>query len=92
MTTQLMVKIDKGLKDRVAKKAKKQDLSLSDFVKMAFHAYDEDRMMPGLIQQPERFNAKTLRELKKISKDIKEGKNLVGPFKTVADIKKYLLE
>lgn len=90
MTTQLMVKMDKGLKDRVAKKAKKQDLSLSDFVKIAFHAYDQGLMEPGLIQRPEKFNAKTLRELKQISKDIKEGKNLSPAFDNAKDAIAYL--
>ena len=92
MTTQLMVKIDKGLKDRVAKKAKKQDLSLSDFVKIAFHAYDQGLIEPGLVQRPEKFNVKTRRILDRRLGDVKEGKNLVGPFNNVAEMKKYLMK
>lgn len=90
MTTQLMVKIDKGLKDRVAKKAKKQDLSLSDLVKMTFHAYDEGRIQPGIMQTPERFNAKTRRILDRRIEDVEQGKNLVGPFKTPEEMDNYL--
>lgn len=90
MTTQLLIKIDKGLKDRVAKKAKKQDLSLSDFVKIAFHAYDQGLIEPGLVQRPEKFNAKTLKELKQISKDIKAGRNLSGGFDNAKDAIAYL--
>lgn len=90
MTTQLVVKIDKGLKERVAKKAHKQYLSLSDFVKMTFHAYDEGRIEPGIMQVPERFNAKTRRILNKRLKDLDQGKNMVGPFKTTAEMDAYL--
>ncbi len=90
MTTQLLIKIDRGLKERVARKAKKNDLSLSDLVKMTFHAYDKGRIEPGLIQRPERFNAKTLKELKQISKDIKEGRNLSPVFRTAKEMDTYL--
>lgn len=90
MTTQLVVKIDKGLKERVAKKAHKQYLSLSDLVKMTFHAYDEGRIEPGIMQTPERFNAKTRRILDRALKDIEQGKNMVGPFYDAKDAITYL--
>lgn len=90
MTTQLMVKIDKGLKDRVAKKAKMQDLSLSDFVKIAFHAYDQGLIKPGLIQRPEKFNAKTRKEIEQALKDIKTGKNLSPAFSSIKEMDNYL--
>jgi hypothetical protein len=85
-----MVKIDKGLKDRVAKKAKMQDLSLSDFVKIAFHAYDQGLIKPGLIQRPEKFNAKTRKEIEQALKDIKTGKNLSPAFSSIKEMDNYL--
>ena len=89
MTSQLMVKIDTGLKQRVAKKAKKNDLTLSDLVKMAFQAYDQGLMEPKLVLQ-ERLRPYVVRELKKISKDIKEGKNLSPGFDNAKDAIAYL--
>ncbi len=90
MTTQLMVKIDRALKQRVAKKAKKQDLSLSDLVKMTFHAYDEGRIEPGMMQVVERFNPKTRRILDRALKDLREGKNLSPKFDNAQDAIAYL--
>ena len=89
MTSQLMVKIDTGLKQRVAKKAKKNDLTLSDLVKMAFHAYDQGLMEPKLVLQ-ERLKPSVIKELKKISKDIKEGKNLSPGFTSAKEMNDYL--
>ena len=89
MTTQLMVKIDTGLKQRVAKKAKKQDLSLTDLVKMTFHAYDRGLMEPGMVVR-EQLRPSVVRELKKISKDIKEGKNLSPAFSSAKEMDDYL--
>lgn len=90
MTTQLMVKIDKGLKQRVAKKAKKQDLSLTDLVKMTFHAYDEGRIELGIMQPPERFNAKTRKLLDRALENIEQGKNLSPKFNNAKDAIAYL--
>ncbi len=90
MTTQLMVKIDAGLKERVAKKAKAHDMTLSDLVKMALRAYDEDRIEPGIMLVPERFNAKTRREITKALKDIKFGRNLSPRFNNLEEAINYL--
>ncbi len=90
MTTQLMVKIDRGLKQRVAKKAKTQDLSLTDLVKMTFRAYEQGRIEPSMIQVPERFNSKTRKEIEKALKDIKARKNLAGPFNSAKALDDYL--
>lgn len=92
MTTQVIFKIDKKLKEQAMKKAKGQGLSFSDILQMSTRAFVEGRLEARLVQPEEKFNAKTRRILDRVLKDVKEGKNLAGPFKTVADMKKYLME
>jgi antitoxin component of RelBE/YafQ-DinJ toxin-antitoxin module len=90
MTTQVNFKIDKIVKEKAQKKAKKHGSTYSAFLQQATYAFVEDDLGIGLIDRP-KLNAKTLKELKKISQDIKEGKNLSPAFKSVAEMKKYLL-
>jgi antitoxin component of RelBE/YafQ-DinJ toxin-antitoxin module len=89
MTTQVIFKIDKKLKDQAMKKAQGEGISFSSILKLATQAYIMGTLEVELISRP-RLNEKTFRELEKISKDIKEGRNLVGPFKNVSEMKKYL--
>lgn len=90
MTTQLTVKIDKAFKERVAKKAKKDDLTLSDLVKMTFHAYEKGRIEPGMMPVPERFNPKTRQILDRALKNVRQGKNLSPRFDNAQDAITYL--
>lgn len=92
MTTQVIFNLDIKLKEKAQKKAKADGLSFSDILQMSTRAYVQGKFEPQMVQTGEKFNAKTLKELKQISKDIKEGKNLVGPFKNAAEMKKYLME
>lgn len=89
MTTQVIFNIDKKLKQQAMKKAQGEGMALSYILQSATKAYVKGVLGLELVKQPE-FNAKTRRELDKALKDIKEGKNLVGPFKSVAEMKKYL--
>lgn len=91
MTTQVIFKIDPVIKAKAQIKAKKHGSTYSAFLQQATYAFIEGDLGLGLIDRP-KLNKKTVRELKKISQDIKEGKNLVGPFKTVTEMKKYLME
>ncbi|MEK7161909.1 MAG: hypothetical protein AAB729_04455 [Patescibacteria group bacterium] len=91
MTTQVIFNIDKKLKERAQKKAKMDGLSFSDILQMSTRAYVEGRLEPRMTQpEPEKFNSKTRRILDKALKDVKEGKNLAGPFKTMAEMDAYL--
>jgi antitoxin component of RelBE/YafQ-DinJ toxin-antitoxin module len=89
MTSQVIFKVDKKLKDKAMKKARQQGIPLASVLKTMMQKYAEDSFDVRLEVRP-RLNAKTRRELEKISKDIDEGKNLVGPFKNVEEMKKYL--
>ncbi len=92
MITQVIFKIDKALKAKAQKKAKLDGLSFSDILQMSTRAYVEGKLQPQMVQKEEKFNAKTRRILDRRLGDIKEGKNLVGPFKNVEEMKKYLME
>lgn len=91
MTTQVVFKVDPKLKHQAMKKAAAEGMNLSTVLKLATQAYVKGNLDVGLVVQP-KLNAKTRRELIRISKDFEEGKNVVGPFKTVAEMKKYLMK
>ena len=91
MTSQVIFKIDKKLKDQAMKKAQSEGIPFASVLKLATQAYITGQLDVELVSQP-RLNAKTARELMRMSKDAKEGKNLIGPFKTVAAMKKYLMK
>jgi antitoxin component of RelBE/YafQ-DinJ toxin-antitoxin module len=89
MTSQVIFKIDKGLKEKAMKKAQTEGVTFSSVLKLATQAYVKGNLDVELVAQP-KLNAKTRRELIKISKDIKEGKNMVGPFGNAEDAIAYL--
>jgi hypothetical protein len=91
MTTQVIFKIDKRIKDKAMKKAQEEGIALASVLKLATQAYVKGELNVELIAQP-KLNTKTRRELIKISKDIEAGKNLVGPFENIAEMKKYLMK
>jgi antitoxin component of RelBE/YafQ-DinJ toxin-antitoxin module len=90
MITQVIFKIDKKLKDQAMKKAQKEGIAFASVLKLATQAYVKGSLDVELVPQ-ERLNAKTRRELIKISKDIKEGKNLSPVFTSVEEMRKYLM-
>ena len=85
----VIFKIDKKLKTAIQKRAKADGISVTDVFKLAGKAYASGNSNVEMVSIP-RLNEKTRNELIRISKDIKEGKNLVGPFNTVKEMKKYL--
>lgn len=89
MTTQVIFKIDKKLKDQAMKKAQNEGLPFAFVLKMATQAYVDNQLDVELVARP-RLNAKTRRELIEISKDIKAGKNLSPAFNDVEDAIAYL--
>lgn len=89
MTTQVIFKIDKKLKERAMRKARREGVAFASVLKFATRAFIEGQFNVGLVEN-EVFNVKTRRELIKISRDIREGKNLSPRLKTVEEIKNYL--
>lgn len=92
MTTQVIFNLDVKLKQKAQKKAKADGLSFSDILQMSTRAYVLGEFEPRMVQTEEKFNDKTKRILNRRLKDLKEGKNLAGPFKNVSEMKKYLME
>jgi hypothetical protein len=48
MNTQVIFKIDKKIKEKVAKKAKSKGMAVSDVLKMAMYGYAEGAFEPSL--------------------------------------------
>ena len=89
MTTQVVFRIEKNLKNRAMKKAHKDGLPLTAVLKLATQAYVSGDLCIELVRQP-RLNAKTRRELVKISKEIRQGKNLSPVFESAKGAIDYL--
>ena len=89
MTSQVVLKIDKKLKDRAIRKAQNEGLPLATVLLLATKAYVEGDLDVQLVTQ-RKLNAKTRRELQKISKDIRQGKSLSPPFDNAKDAVAYL--
>ena len=87
MTSQVVFKVDKKIKDRAMKKAQSEGIALSSVLKLATQAYIEGDLQIGL-----KFNAKTRTEMDRIMQDVESGKNLSPRFKNakemLADLKK----
>lgn len=73
MVEQVIFKMDKSLKDRVMKKAKKQGTTLSAVFKGAAKAYVENEFDLGLT-----YRAKLIRDVRQSEKEIREGKIYFG--------------
>ncbi len=89
MTTQVIFKIDKKLKDKAMKRAQKEGVPLASVLKLATQAYANGDLDMGLIVH-EPFNARTRRAMDSITKDVLKGKNLSPEFTNADDIITYL--
>jgi len=89
MTSQVVLKIDKKLKDKAIKKAQNEGLPLAAVLLLATKAYVDGDLDIQLVTQ-RKLTAKTRQELQKISKDIRQGKNLSPPFDNAKDAVAYL--
>lgn len=89
MTSQVIFKLDKQLKEQAMKKAQKEGIAFSSILKMATKAFVDGALNVGLVAE-ESFNAKTHKEINQALKDIKSGKNLSPRFKTADAAIAYL--
>ena len=87
-TTVINIKTDKNLKKDAQKLAKNFGLPLSIVVNTYLREFVRERRI--VFSEPPMPNAKTRKILDKAIKDIKEGKNLVGPFETAEEMNKCL--
>ena len=88
MTTILHIKTEKKVRDEVEKLAKKSGLTVTALVNLSLRSFIANPVIElDLAPVP---NARTARSLDRALKDIKAGKNISGPFSTVAELRKSL--
>lgn len=88
MTTQVIFKIDKKLKEKAMKKAQSQGLPFASVLKFATRAYVEGEFNIGI--KEEKFRPAVRQEIAEALEDIKQGKNLSPAFDNVEDAINYL--
>lgn len=69
MVEQVIFKIDKKLKERAMKKAKREGIAFSAVLKSATQAYVENEFEVGLVYSP-----KLIRAIRQSERDVKEGR------------------
>ena len=79
MTSQVIFKIDKKLKEKAMRRARAAGVPFSSILKLTTQAYAEGRLDVG-IAEPERFNAKTRKEIEEALEDAKHGRNISPAF------------
>ena len=89
MASQVIFKMDKRLKAKAMRKARKEGLAFASVLKLAAKAYVDGALEVQLVAQP-RLNAKTRRELLSISRDLRQRKNLSPSFDGAKDAIAYL--
>ena len=89
MTSQVVFKIDKRLKERAIKKAENEGVPFAAVLALATQAYVRGDLDVRLVTRP-KLNAKTRRELSKISKEIRQKRNLSPPFVNAKEATAYL--
>ena len=89
MTTQVIFKIDKKLKDKAMAKAQHEGIAFASVLKLATKAFVDGDFAVGLIINEE-FNPQTKKMLARELKDIKNNKNLSPSFNNAKDAVAYL--
>jgi len=89
MTTQVIFKIDKKLKDQAMTKAQKEGIAFATILKFATKAFVDGDLAFGLIGS-EKFNSTSSKEIKESLKDISQKRNLSKGFSSVKEAVKFL--
>lgn len=88
MTTQIVFNIDPKIKAKAMKRAKAEGVPFASYLRQAAERFANGEVRMGIIE--EKFNAKTVRELKEIRSDFKKGKNLSPVFSSGKEMDAYL--
>ena len=88
MQTVIHVKADLKIKRNAQKLAKKLGISLSDVINASLRNFLKTRQIT--FSSDERMTPELEKYLDKVERDIKNKKNIVGPFKTAAEANAYL--
>ena len=89
MTTQVIFKIDKKLKDKAMAKAQNEGIAFASVLKLATKAFVDGNFDVGLIINEE-LNPRTKKMLAREIKGIKTGKNMSPAFNNAKDAIAYL--
>jgi len=89
MMSQVVFNIDAKLKEKAMRRARAAGVPFSSVLKFAAAAYAEGRLDVGMAE-PERFNAKTRKEIEEALEDIKHGRNLSPVFHSAKEMDDYL--
>lgn len=89
MTTQVIFKINKQLKDRAMKKAHGEGVPFASVLKLATKAYVEGTLDVGIVSNPP-FNRKTRQEIIRVLGEIDARKGLSPRFKNAREAMAYL--
>ncbi|MBI1754910.1 type II toxin-antitoxin system RelB/DinJ family antitoxin [Candidatus Azambacteria bacterium] len=87
-TTVINIKTDKALKQDAQKLAKNFGVPLSAVINIYLREFVREKRV--VFSEPPMPNAKTRKILDQALKDIKQGKNLVGPFKLPKETDSFL--
>jgi len=85
----IIFKIDRKLKEKAQKQAKKGGFSLSDYYRRATISLADGESTIEIVSRP-KLKDKVIKELIKMSQDFKEGKNISPAFTNVEDAIAYL--
>lgn len=83
MNTTMLIKTNKELKTKAQKLAKEMGLPLGTLVNNYLRNFVIERQATFVAPMP---NKKTIKIIEQARKDIKAGKNIVGPFTNVKDM------
>ncbi|OHA20778.1 MAG: hypothetical protein A2849_02540 [Candidatus Taylorbacteria bacterium RIFCSPHIGHO2_01_FULL_51_15] len=90
MKTVTSIKLDKQVKEEAGKLASRMGLNLSSVVNATLKRFVMERRVVFSLA-PE-FNAKTKREILKMRRDVKQQKDIIGPFDSFEDLKTSLMK
>lgn len=90
MTTQIAFKIKDNIKKAAMKRANKEGITLSAFLKTAVKSFADGRFKLDITDTSEVFNESMKKEILEIDKNIKTYKNLSPSFDNAKDAIKYL--
>lgn len=88
MQTVIYIKADKEVKENAAKTAKELGLSLSDIINASLRNFIRTREI--IFSHTPQMTPELERLIAKVEGDIKNNKNLIGPFKTAKEANNYL--
>lgn len=88
--TALTIKIDSQVKKEAQELAKRLGLSLSAIIENNLKTTVRERQV--VFKDELIPNAKFARQLRRIERDVKEGKNLSGPFNSYEELERHLNE